>query len=224
MAWHAKPSGGYSINGTEGRENAIAIANMLQIRNYTLEAQAGVIGNVMAESALNPWRWQSDVVDRTGGYGLFQYTPASGYLNGATNVYGYAPNLSVSGQTAGASPNDGTAQVIVFDENILGKWNPYCWRSYWSTSTYAELYARSRTILRTYGNGSTLTMAQFRRIDNLYDATFAFLACFEGPAIPNMDARYKNAEVAYELIGGTHPVEPTDKRGMPLMFYLKTWF
>lgn len=224
MAWHAKPYGGYTFSSAEGTENVMAINGMLNQRGYTLEAQGGMIGNIMGESSLNPWRWQSDTVNYSGGYGLFQYTPARAYINYATAVEGYAPNLSTSSQTSGADPADGGAQIIVFDENILGKWLGSCWRSYWDTSTYADLYQLSRDILNTYGDGNYLSMEQFRNINNLYDATFAFLACFEGPAIPNMTVRYAYAQTAYAMISGDTPPPgptPTIKRKMPIWMYLK---
>lgn len=224
MPWHAKPSGGYTFSSTEGTDNVLAINGMLNARGYTLEAQAGIIGNVMGESALNPWRWQSDTVNYSAGYGLFQYTPARGYIDGAVDVQGYAPNLSTSGITSGANSADGGAQVIVFDENILGKWVGTCWRSYWDKTEYASIYADAQHILDVYGNGSYLSMAQFREIDSVYYATLAFLACFEGPAVPNLQRRYDNALTAYEMIGGDtpEPEPPTPtKRKMPIYLYLK---
>lgn len=221
MAWNAKPSGGYLFSSTEGTENVLVINGMLNARGYTLEAQAGVIGNAMAESALNPWRWQGNTVNYNAGYGLFQYTPASSYIDGAVDVEGYAPNLSVDEITIGAHPDDGNAQIITFDENILGSWVGSCWRSYWDTTEYADLYRDAQHILRTYGNGSYLSISQFRAMDSVYYATLAFLACFEGPARPLFEQRYANALIAYDIIGGDTPEPPVVKRKMPIWLYLK---
>ena len=54
MAWHAKPSGGYGYNSTEGRANIEQINGILNELGFTLESQAGILGNIVAESALNP--------------------------------------------------------------------------------------------------------------------------------------------------------------------------
>ena len=73
MSWHGKPSGGYSMSSTEGTENIYEMHYMFDAAGYTLESQAGIIGNVVNESALNVWRWQGDTVNMYyGGYGLFQ--------------------------------------------------------------------------------------------------------------------------------------------------------
>ena len=41
-----------------------------------------MLGNMQAESAINPGRWQSDRVgNMSGGYGLVQWTPATKYIN-----------------------------------------------------------------------------------------------------------------------------------------------
>ena len=207
MSWYAKPSGGYAIGSTEGTANILEIAALYQVRSYRDEAIAGICGNVAAESALNPWRWQSDVVNLSNGYGLFQFTPASGYMG--VSVAGKAPNMSTSIQTAGALPSDGAAQVTVQADDLLSKWVSTCWRSYWSPSSYPSLYSLRTHILNTYGNGSTLTLAQFSQITDVQSATFAFLACFEGPAVPNLNARVSYANQALAIIQGAPPTPPT---------------
>lgn len=227
MNWHAKPAGAYSFGSIEGLENIQAINEMLSNRSYTFEAQGGMIGNMYAESGLNPWRWQGDTYNLKGGYGLFQFTPATSYLNNAKDIAGYAPNYSTTGQTEGASPSDGASQIISFDRNKPAKWVGYCWRTYWDKTTYADLYVESRRIVKQYGNGSTVSLSQFKQINNLWDATFTFLACFEGPAVPNMDVRYKYAEDAYKIITGglppSPPSPPSPSYGgkMKLWLYLK---
>lgn len=228
MAFNAKPSGAYGFSSTEGTNNVQQMYNMFSSLGYAVEAIAGVIGNSMSESGLNPWRWQGDKVSMRGGYGLFQYTPASDYIN-LTGIQYFAPNLSTTEVTSGADPNDGFAQIIVFDENRLSKWGSGAWRSYWSTTTYAQLYAERNRILKQWGSGSSISMAQFKAITNVYDATFVFLACFEGPAVPNMTPRYNNASTAYEILTGMQPEPPTptptptpkQRKGMPLWMYLR---
>lgn len=188
MPFYAKPSGGYAISSTEGTANIYAVYDYLHALGYDKQCVNGMLGNVSAESGLNPWRWQADTVTYSDGYGLVQFTPASAYIN-LTGIPDHAPNLSVSQQTAGASPDDAKAQLYVFANDTLGKWNSSCWRSYWNPSTYPDLYAMHTSILNTWGNGSSLTINQFKLITNYQDACFAFLACYEGPGVPNYNER-----------------------------------
>lgn len=224
MSWYAKPNGAYALNSNEAKNNAIEIANVLRFFGFTKEAQAGIIGNAYDESGLNPWRWQSDTVDNSNGYGLYQYTPATTYLNGATAIQNYSPNLSTSSQTSGATPKDGIAQTIVLAQDTIGKWYPYCWRGYWSPTDYPDLYALHTSILNKYGDGDFLSINAFSRITNLREATFAFLACFEGPAYPDMETRLTYANYFLNVIGGGTPVTPSKSKKMPLWFYLRPYF
>ena len=204
MAWTAKPSGGYSLTSAGGRDNIEMIYYMLQGYSYTMEAAAGVMGNVQAESGMNPWRWQSDRVNLSGGYGLFQYTPASGYIN----LSGTTPNMSTTQTTAGATPQDGERQVDCYATNELHKWVSTAWRSYWDTTTYAELYNKRSQWLQQWGSGSAISMAQMAACTDIEAATFFHMACFEGPAVPNLGPRFSNAKKIYEILGGIIPVPP----------------
>lgn len=206
MAWHAQPSGGY-YNGIGPVTNPDAIDNINMIWSYlsgngfTREAAAGIMGNMTAESGLNPWRWENDTYNTSYGYGLVQYTPGSDYIN-LTGIPDHAPNLSTSIQTPGASPSDGNGQLYVFVNDTLGKWVNTCWRSYWNPSTYPTLYTQHTHILNTYGSGTSLSIAQFATITDLADATFAFLACFEGPSVPNYSSRLTAAQHVLDAMGG----------------------
>lgn len=204
MAWYAKPRGGYNLYSAE------AITNIFNYRTefstWSLESVCGMLGNVQAESGFNPWRWQGDRYGTGRGYGLFQFTPASGYiyLSGAT------PNLSVDSITTGATPEDAVRQIQAFRTNELGKWVSSCWRSYWSTSTYADLYAYRSQVLARWGNGSSISIAEFSEVTDIYDAAFIFLACFEGPQVPNIGARNQNAANIYTILTGDPPPTPPE--------------
>lgn len=208
MAWHAKPSGGYNAYSVGGIDNIFEINNNLQ--SFNIAAISGIIGNIMAESGLNPWRWQGDMYGTSRGYGLFQFTPASDYLA----LSGVTPNLSVNAQTSGATPEDGIRQITAFKTNELGKWVQSCWRTYWDPAAYPELYAYRTEVLNTYGHGSGISIPEFADVTDITAATFIFLACFEGPGVPNLTARVTNANTAYEIITGqtppTPPVPPPD--------------
>lgn len=204
MAWYAKPRGGYNLYSAE------AITNIFNYRTefstWSLESVCGMLGNVQAESGFNPWRWQGDRYGTGRGYGLFQFTPASGYiyLSGAT------PNLSVDSVTTGATPEDAVRQIQAFRTNELGKWVSSCWRSYWSTSTYADLYAYRSQVLARWGSGSSISIAEFSEVTDIYDAAFIFLACFEGPQVPNIGVRNQNAANIYTILTGDPPPTPPE--------------
>ena len=55
--------------------NALYIAKVLSANGWTLNAIAGLLGNMEAESTINPGRWQSEAVgSSSAGYGLIQWT------------------------------------------------------------------------------------------------------------------------------------------------------
>lgn len=190
--WHAKPSGGYGINSTEARDNATEFYSVTNAAGWTLEATAAALGNMQHESGLNPWRWQSDIVSMTSdskGYGLVQFTPAYGYINGyGIGVQGYAPNLSTSGITPGANPSDGLAQSIVISEDRAGK---YFVRS-WAPAQFK------------------LNWSQFKTANDLYAATGAWLYNYESPQGPAglLNDRYNSARTYYEYLSGVTPPPP----------------
>lgn len=237
--WHAKPSGGYSEYSSDGIDNIQCISGMLNNRGYCLEAQAGMIANCVHESALNPWRWQNDVVNPDGGYGLFQFTPAHAYWDECYNFNGFAPNMSTSSVTAGAQPSDGYAQVEVVTHDALSKWEPTCWRWYWDRNEYPNLWEMRTRVINQYGSNGELSLSQFRSVANVAWATFAFLACYEGPGKPNFYVREQSALHIYQLLSGDTPPPPTPPPGpgpgpgpgptpehhkSKLIFYLKPYW
>lgn len=210
--WYAKPSGGYEITSTE------AEANMLQFRDdliseWSIYAIAGALGNIAHESAFNPWRWQSDTVNYDAGYGLVQFTPASGYINNYPNQ----ANLSTTSVTTGASPDDGSNQCDVLINDGMGKWiDRASYNSWYDISAYA-------------------TFNSFKSVNNLYDATMAFLYNYEGNAVvlsrdevaqrADFEIRYASASTCYEVISGVIPPVPSRPRKNTLMDkYIKYGF
>lgn len=193
--WYAKPSGGYETTSDEAKSNMFEFKNSLQA-DWTIYAIAGALGNIANESAFNPWRWQSDTVNYEAGYGLVQFTPASGYINGFTN---YA-NLSTSEITAGASPNDGACQCDVLRNDSMEKWTDRSSYNLW------------------YDLSSFESFSAFKSVNNLYDATMAFLYNYEGNAVvlsrdearqrADFAIRYASASTCYEIITGEPPTPP----------------
>lgn len=204
MAWQAKPSGAYALGSAEWVDNWDMIKGLLQ-GQWTDEAIAGMGGNLQHESGMNPWRWQSDTVNTSMGYGLAQFTPASQYIA----LSGAMPNMSTTSITAGASPDDGTRQIQAIDGDELGKWVSTCWRSYWSKITYSGLWEYAQQILNQWGNGSRITMSQFKACTDIDACTFIWLACYEGPASPNYSTRQATARDIYvNYMGGVVPPTP----------------
>lgn len=205
MAWYAKPNGSYGVGSDEWNANVFAFWEVCERLGYTKEACAGMIGNSQGESGMNPWRWQSDKVDYSMGYGLFQYTPASGYFDdyGKTSSY-YSPNTSTTTQTIGASPNDGIAQI-----ECIGSSGKY--------SGGSSRVERIKPYYPTCENYQTLE--DFKKISDVYGSTVCWIGFFEAPKIINQEKisqRYEWASSAYEVLAGIPPTpEPLE-----LIYYL----
>ena len=65
--------------------NATYIYSCLLPKGWTINAISAILGNMQAESSINPGRWQSDSVGWVaGGYGLVQWTPTTKYIDWCT--------------------------------------------------------------------------------------------------------------------------------------------
>lgn len=66
--------------------NAYLVWAYLSSEGFSAAAAAGILGNMYAESGINPAQWQNfDIGNYHLGYGLVQWTPASNYTDWATN-------------------------------------------------------------------------------------------------------------------------------------------
>lgn len=75
-------TGNRYLTQAEMETNATYIYWYLSNRGWTINAIAGLLGNMEAESTINPGIWESlDEGDTAQGYGLVQWTPATKYLN-----------------------------------------------------------------------------------------------------------------------------------------------
>ena len=254
MSWYAKPGftgNGYAIDSVEAATNAFAISDYFRnIWNYTLEATVGIVANSFGESGLNPWIYEADpdqpgIINPNLGYGLFQFTPMSQYLNNsfyATGMPGqYGPCYSAPRITPAAKPpsygganygytngddSDGRAQctILARDSDIgLHKWVNTCWRTYWDRTAHPTEAATSARILSTYGSNGAISQAQFSQIPDIYDATFCFFACYEGPGdVTNVNVRYDFAQTFYTILtGNPPPPKPSLKTGMPVYMMIR---
>lgn len=120
--WHNKNTGAYDRSETEAQENVLKMLYILAPLGWTINAVAALAGNQYAESGFNPWRWEFDTVSTSNGYGLFQYTPATKYINSATaaTYTGFQPNYPMGS----GGQDDGTAQLLFMHNNVDGGYIP----------------------------------------------------------------------------------------------------
>jgi hypothetical protein len=83
---------------TEMETNVIYIWNALKDKGWTDNSIAAMLGNMQAESSINPGRWQSDDIGNFSmGYGLVQWTPATKYTDWCTeNGYSDPSEMDVN--------------------------------------------------------------------------------------------------------------------------------
>lgn len=93
------------------RNNATIVRDYLTAKGWSLNAIAGLLGNMQSESTINPGIWQNlNENNLSGGFGLVQWTPATNFTNWADSL-GYAWT-------------DGDAQLKWIDEQTtaFGQW------------------------------------------------------------------------------------------------------
>ncbi len=70
------------LSQTEMEDNAAYIYRYLTAKGWSINAIAGLLGNMETESTINPGIWQTLKGGNTsGGYGLVQWTPATKYIS-----------------------------------------------------------------------------------------------------------------------------------------------
>lgn len=223
--WHAKIYGGYGFTSEEARDNIQEINWTMNEWGYTLEAQAGIIGNLNWESRMNPWKWQNDRVNEgyTNGYGLFQYTPASRYFNHCSDKPYYGPSLSTSEDTPGMTPEDAICQLNSFRDNELHDWLNYGWRSYWDREAYVDMYERFTTAMDNWGTNGRLSQAAYSQITDEGDAAILFMACYLGPggtSEPNWRSRIQSARQCLDWLS-TDPRPTPGQSTSKMIYYLR---
>lgn len=94
------------------QNNAQIIFTYLTNRGWTVNAVAGLLGNMQKESTINPGIWQNLRPNPSLGWGLVQWTPSTNFTDWAT-ANGYAND-------------DGDAQLKWIDEVTVsfGQWIP----------------------------------------------------------------------------------------------------
>lgn len=97
MSWHYIDTASlvWSNDATTSNSNQIDNAtemwNFFRYNGYSEQAISAIIGNAQYESTLNPAQWEYGgyVGNMSQGYGLFQWTPATRYINTFCGTYGY---------------------------------------------------------------------------------------------------------------------------------------
>lgn len=123
MAWI---QGNRYLTTSEMQNNALIVRDYLLSKGWTLNAIAGLLGNMESESTINPGIWQSlNQGNMAGGFGLVQWTPATNFTDWA-DASGYAWT-------------DGNAQLLWIDTQTVptGQWIP--------TSDYSLPFLRFKT-------------------------------------------------------------------------------
>lgn len=91
--WGDTQDSSHALTTTRMTLNAQYIRRSLSAKGWSINAIAAILGNMQAESSINPGRWQSnDVGNTSGGYGLVQWTPATKYINWVTGDYSTMDN------------------------------------------------------------------------------------------------------------------------------------
>jgi|GEM_PF-970807 len=93
-------TGASTLTSAQMNANATYIYNYLRNQGFTKNAACGVLGNMQAESVLNPGIWERSN-NTSYGYGLVQWTPATVFLNRAvsTNVISAATATAINNLT-----------------------------------------------------------------------------------------------------------------------------
>lgn len=194
--WHISNSY-LAKRGQEQQDNAIEIWNATSAAGWTLQATAALLGNMWRESTINPGLFEGltkrPYTTSGKGYGLTQWTPASKFIQRASDIgYTYPPYTE-----ADTYANAGAVQIAV----IIHELNPNAPNVQWYP-----------------GRGYNLTRDQFIHGNYTVEKlTCAFWAQYERPsstAYPS--ARVTEAEYWYEFLGGVPP-----RRSLPAWLLMK---
>ena len=171
-----------ALTNLEMQANALYIKNYLLNKSWSIHSICALLGNMQAESSLNPGRWQSDNVGITSsGYGLVQWTPATKYIDWC----------SEKGLTDYSEMDSNLARIVYEVENNI-QWI--------ATSDYDLTFTEF-----TFGISST-----GEKVYSLRTLTEAFLINYERPADQSnsvKDYRTSLAEDWYTYLSG-NPIEP----------------
>lgn len=169
--------------GTISREdmehNATIINGVLSFYGWTPQAISALLGNMEAESGINPARWEGDNVGNlSGGFGLVQWTPA-------TKLFSWIDSEYAAGNLINDVYTNGDNQLSRIRYEVV---NPV---QYYPTAAYPETFQEFTESTKAPG----------------YLAV-AFLKNYERPADSGAATQAKRAKLAenwYTFITGLPP-------------------
>ena len=181
------------LNENEKENNAICVINIMRSLGINDTTIAGILGNMEAESTIEP---HLNERGGGGGYGLVQWTPQTVLIN-------HCNTLNISPYT------DGDVQCRCIYYEILG--NP---------ASINEWYTSSGFISNYYNSGATQDMIGISGQDFINNTmnwsadklAILFMAGYERPSYdPNINHYQKRKEYAlkwFEFMGGYIPIIP----------------
>ena len=141
MAWI---KGNRYLTTEEMQNNAQIVRSYLVGKGWSLNAIAGLLGNMESESTINPAIWQSLLENNfSGGFGLVQWTPATNFTEWASaNGYEWT---------------DGDAQLLWIDEvtTQVGQWI--------ATEEYPITFAAFKTTAKSPEYAASAFLKNFER-------------------------------------------------------------
>lgn len=141
LAWISKNA---YLTEDEMQNNAYVFYSTMCFKGFTLNAIAGMLGNMETESTINPGCWQNlDEGNYKLGFGLVQWTPATNYTEWAT--------------AKGYDIGDGNGQCEWLDTETAssGQWIP--------TSEYPMTWDEFRTSTDSPENLASVFLKNFER-------------------------------------------------------------
>lgn len=72
------------LSESEMKKNALYLRSYFTAEGWTENAIAAILGNMQAESTINPGRWQNDNIGSGPAYGIVQWDPWSKYVDWCT--------------------------------------------------------------------------------------------------------------------------------------------
>lgn len=200
IEWIYKQS---ALNQSEMENNATIVINYYRsqgINDYTI---AAILGNMQAESTIEPWRQETG----GSGYGLVQWTPQSVLINHC-NILGFE------------DATNGDTQLKVIVREIQG--NPASVKEWYTTAAFINNYTSSGAtsdMIEVTGN-------QFLSNTMGWDEqklAIMFMVGYErpnyDPSINHVEFRKQCATAWYQFMGGVVPPTPVPPTPPPPSTY-----
>ena len=168
--------------------NATYIYSYLSAKGWSINAIAGILGNMQHESAINPGRWEGNDVGNGPGYGLVQWTPYTNYTNWC----------STQGYSDPSEMDNNLSRIIYELENGL---------QYIKTSNYPESFSEF-----TKSNQSPYYLACAFAWN--YERSAVVLWGTEAEREALRQLRGGSANKWYTYLTGVEPSDPTPTPGV----------